>query len=569
MKTLFKTLLVLITFLTLTNSYAQNVHNKHNYFQISPRVGYDFPTFDNNTPYIDYKGGLEAGISLDYYWKWFGIGADFDYIKNKPKSIFPTDNVIGVGGLITSFNLTEDKITRIFYGIGPSFKHENQQGNFVSELNLRAGLASIKGGRTLLTGGATNDLLNFHAGYDAKNVFSAKAQARFTYYFSETIGVHAGAYYLRHFNIEEEYDSTIGISSGYHPFTSIDGQNVLDQKGPNFRDEALTHAISSIGVFAGLTFKFPSKKDKCNACDTYALAVTAKDKFTNELLPNTDVVVKDTKGNVVQTGTTNSYGVVVFNDINADNYVINGQLYTVDLQGNSTSKNEFKVNETLQKEILYTDANFILKGNAVECNTTTPLQNVSVILKDVLNASQKNTLTDTKGEFIFHLKQKSEFTIYGKKANFFSQTETISTNNFDRNTTLFVQLEVCMEEADCGKAITLNNIHYDVDKYNIRNDAKPELNRLVQFMQDNPQVNVEVSSHTDSRASDSYNQTLSQNRANAAVDYLVSQGISRTRLTGKGYGESMLLNKCADNVTCTEAEHQINRRTEMKVVCPK
>ena len=178
-------------------------------------------------------------------------------------------------------------------------------------------------------------------------------------------------------------------------------------------------------------------------------------------------------------------------------------------------------------------------------------------------------MTDTKGAFIFHLKQKSEFTIYGKKANFFSQTETISTNSFDRNTTLFVQLEVCMEEADCGKAIALKNIHYDVDKYTIRNDAKPELNRLVQFMLDNPQVNVEVSSHTDSRATNSYNQTLSQNRANAAVDYLVSQGISRSRLIGKGYGETMLLNKCADNVECSEADHQINRRTEMKVVCPK
>lgn len=569
MKNLLQVFMVVLLIATSFTVKAQQEHNKHNYFQISPRIGYDFPTFNNNTPYIDYKGGMEAGISLDYYWKWFGIGADFDYIKNKPKSIYPTTNLNGGGIPITTFNLSEDKITRIFYGIGPSFKHENQQGNFVSELNLRAGLASIKGGRTLLTHGVTNNLLNFHKGYNAKNVFSGKAQARFTYYFKETIGVHAGAYYLRHFNVTEALDKSMGITSGYQPFTAIDGQNNLDQRGPIVIDEVEKNAISSIGVFAGLTFKFPSKKDNCTACDTYSLAVTAKDKFTGELLPNTDVVVKDTKGNVIQTGTTNSYGVVVFNDINADNYVINGQLYTVDLQGNSASENEFKPNETLQKEILYTDANFILKGNAVECNTTTPLQNVSVILKDVLNASQKNTITDANGEFIFHLKQKSEFTIYGKKQSFFSQTETISTNNYDRNTTLFVQLEVCMEEADCGKAITLKNIHYDVDKFNIRNDAKPELNRLVQFMQDNPQVTIEVSSHTDSRASNSYNQTLSQNRANAAVDYIVSQGISRNRLTGKGYGESMLLNKCADNVTCTEAEHQINRRTEMKVVCPK
>lgn len=566
MKKLFKVFMVALLIATSFTVKAQQDHNSHNYFQISPRIGYDFPTFNNNTPYIDYKGGLEAGISLDYYWKWFGVGADFDYIKNKPESTFPTTNLSSVKGPITTFNLSEDKITRTFYGIGPSFKH--QKNKFLSEVNLRAGLGSIKGGKTLLTGGVTNDLLNYHAGYNEKNVFSAKGQVRFTYFFKETIGVHAGAYYLRHFNVIEEFDTATGISAGYHPFTTFDDENFLDQSGPTIRQEPLKGDISSIGLFAGITFKLPSKTNKCSTCDTYSLAVTAKDKFTGQMLPNTSVVVKDTKGNIVQTGVTNAYGAIVFNNIVADNYVIEGLLYDVKLQGNSASKNEFKPNETLQKEILYTDSNFILKGKAVECNSITPLQNVSVILKDVANAIQKNTLTDTKGEFVFHLKQASEYTIYGKKQNFFSQTETITTNDYNRNTTLFVQLEVCMEEADCGKAITLKNIHYDVDKFNIRNDAKPELNRLVQFMQDNPQINVEVSSHTDSRASDSYNQTLSQNRANAAVDYIVSQGILRNRLTGKGYGETKLLNKCADNVECSEAQHQINRRTEMKVVCP-
>ena len=125
-----------------------------------------------------------------------------------------------------------------------------------------------------------------------------------------------------------------------------------------------------------------------------------------------------------------------------------------------------------------------------------------------------------------------------------------------------------MEKVNCNTAIALNNIHYDLDKYFIRASAKPELNRLVQFMMDNPSVHVEVSSHTDSRGSDTYNDTLSQNRANAAVDYVVSQGIDRARLSGVGYGESILLNHCADNVNCSKAEHQINRRTEMKVVCP-
>ncbi|REC72576.1 hypothetical protein DRF58_02390 [Epilithonimonas hispanica] len=125
-----------------------------------------------------------------------------------------------------------------------------------------------------------------------------------------------------------------------------------------------------------------------------------------------------------------------------------------------------------------------------------------------------------------------------------------------------------MEETTCGKPINLKNIHYDLDKYFIREDAKAELNKMVQFMKDNPNVKVELSSHTDSRASDDYNKILSQNRANAAVDYLVSKGIDKARLKPVGYGETQLLNKCSNDVNCNEQQHQINRRTEMKVICP-
>ena len=126
---------------------------------------------------------------------------------------------------------------------------------------------------------------------------------------------------------------------------------------------------------------------------------------------------------------------------------------------------------------------------------------------------------------------------------------------------------MCAELISCDKAIRLNNILFDLDKYVIKEAAKPELNKLVRFMKDNPTVRVELSSHTDSRASAAYNLTLSQNRANASVDYIVSQGIARDRIEARGYGESKLLNQCADNVDCSEAQHAINRRTEMKVIC--
>jgi len=110
-------------------------------------------------------------------------------------------------------------------------------------------------------------------------------------------------------------------------------------------------------------------------------------------------------------------------------------------------------------------------------------------------------------------------------------------------------------------------IYYDFDKFNIRKwDARPELNRVVKFMQDNPQVVVQLASHTDCRGTDAYNQNLSKNRAKEAYTYIVNSGISNDRLTFVWKGERELTNECADEVNCTEEEHQLNRRTEFKLM---
>jgi len=546
-------------------------------FQFSFRGGYDiFPNFRNNTPYIDYKGGLLLGLSADYYWKWFGIGADVDYIKNQPRSTYPTDNLVYFSSTINSFVLTEAPITRIFYGIGPNFKFQPSD-RFAIEAKLRGGAAYIEGGRTLLQGEPVFSPpidLNFHTGYDQHPVLSAKGQLSFTYFLNNYIGLHAGAYYIHHFNAKEIQDPVLGISAGYQPFVSVvdGGSNLIAQPGLTTRTEPCNCAISSVGAFAGVTFRFPPAKskqpEKCSTCDNYSLTVTARDKFTKELLANTDIALKNMAGEVVRTGTTNNFGVVSFLNIPPNDYAVSGILFEAPLDGAGIVKSEFKPNETLQKEILYSDVNFILKGKVVMCNSTIPIQDVSVVLKNTGLSEQKNTVTDAKGEFVFRVKQETEYQIYGKKEQFFSQTENISTGAYSRNTTLFVKLEICMEQADCDKAIVLKNIHYDLDKYFLREEAKTELRRLSQFMVDNPGIRVELRSHTDSRGTNAYNETLSQNRANSAVDYLVSQGIGRDRLVGKGYGETKLLNECADGFMCPEEKHQLNRRTEMKVICP-
>ena len=101
---------------------------------------------------------------------------------------------------------------------------------------------------------------------------------------------------------------------------------------------------------------------------------------------------------------------------------------------------------------------------------------------------------------------------------------------------------------------------------NIRPDAAVILNNVITILQQNPTLEIELSSHTDSRGKDQYNMDLSDRRAKSAVAYLIAKGIDAKRLEAKGYGETKLLNKCSNGVACTEEEHQANRRTEIKVL---
>lgn len=117
-----------------------------------------------------------------------------------------------------------------------------------------------------------------------------------------------------------------------------------------------------------------------------------------------------------------------------------------------------------------------------------------------------------------------------------------------------------------NKEIRLENIYYDFDRWNIRPDAAVELDKLVQILKENPTIWIVLGSHTDSRGNDAYNQKLSQHRAEAAVEYIISRGGDKSRITAKGYGESRLLNRCSNGVNCSIAEHQLNRRTEFTIV---
>ncbi len=209
------------------------------------------------------------------------------------------------------------------------------------------------------------------------------------------------------------------------------------------------------------------------------------------------------------------------------------------------------------------DPTFNVIGFAHVINTDTPVAGVTAEITNLETGEIVTATSDENGHFKVPLEAESEFTILCKKKGVFARSDELSTKGLKYSQDFYADFAV--EEIVIDKPIVLENIYYDYDKWNIREDAAIELNKLVKLLKDNPTIHIEMGSHTDVRGSDSYNEVLSSKRAHSAVEYLVSQGIARERLTWKGYGETVLVNECEDGVQCSEEKHQENRRTEFKV----
>ena len=119
---------------------------------------------------------------------------------------------------------------------------------------------------------------------------------------------------------------------------------------------------------------------------------------------------------------------------------------------------------------------------------------------------------------------------------------------------------------DLAKLLQLSTIYFDFDKYNIRKDSEIEVEKVIAAMEKFPSLKIKVNSHTDSRGKDAYNLWLSQKRAEATVEYMISKGISANRLTSEGYGETKLINNCSNGVKCSDKEHELNRRSEFIII---
>lgn len=196
-----------------------------------------------------------------------------------------------------------------------------------------------------------------------------------------------------------------------------------------------------------------------------------------------------------------------------------------------------------------------------------PLANAKVVAEAA--GSKKQTFTvGEDGFFKLELAESTDYTFTATQEGYLSSGTKFSTKGIAKDPANPVQtfeIEIVLDKIFRNQEIVLENIYYDYDKWDIRPDAEPTLNRLADVLRQNPTIRIQLGSHTDCRGNDGYNQTLSQQRAESAVNYLITKGIEGNRLAAIGYGETQPAAGCACS-RCTESEHQINRRTTFKVL---
>ena len=208
----------------------------------------------------------------------------------------------------------------------------------------------------------------------------------------------------------------------------------------------------------------------------------------------------------------------------------------------------------------------MLSGTVTDLETGEILPGAKVTLSDAKFAKIAEVIADEKGYYEFEVECDTEYYVKGEKETYETKEQKIKISSEDGKTDLPIQLEKTVKPVTIGDnladAFGIKEILFDLDKSNIRPDAALELEKILDVLKQYPAMALDIRAHTDSRASHAYNAKLSDRRAKSTLAWLIKNGVDKSRLTGKGYGETQLVNKCADGVECTEAEHQLNRRSQ-------
>lgn len=246
-------------------------------------------------------------------------------------------------------------------------------------------------------------------------------------------------------------------------------------------------------------------------------------------------------------------------------FVVNSQENTGFLSSNRSGNDNLYHFKREKNERTY-----IVEGLVKDVNSKIILPNTTVTLFDENNKVIDTFKVGDDGRYKFYTKPYSSYKIEGFKPLFIPKNVTFTTEDSGR---IELDIELELESYDDAEEIVveidgyifiqLENIYFDLDKWNIEKRAATTLNVLVDLMKKYDRMEVQLGAHTDTRSSEAYNLTLSINRAKSAMEYIISNGIDKSRLTSVGYGETQLLVDCGED--CSEDEHSINRRCEFRI----
>lgn len=229
------------------------------------------------------------------------------------------------------------------------------------------------------------------------------------------------------------------------------------------------------------------------------------------------------------------------------------------------------------------ESSFIFWGTSLDRETGAPISNALITKTNRMTGEQSQIQSNIDGRYSLTITSGYEYDVVIKTSDHLKRFSRINYCNetlkeldkycfFGFNDVSLNEkgsvsgASILMDKIELGKKFKVDNIYYDSNKATIPKKVLPSLRKLLYTLIDNPKIIVELGSHADSVGSDEYNLALSQRRADAAVDYVVSQGIDRKRIRSKGYGETMLVNGCTNGVKCTAKQHEQNRRTEFVIV---
>lgn len=337
-------------------------------------------------------------------------------------------------------------------------------------------------------------------------------------------------------------------------------------------------------------------------------------------LKNTKLIIKNEFGDVLEETTTNEFGAFTFRNIPSDqNYMISmgesdivlpeNTKITLTNKGGKEIKTFYSGNGKFNFKVLSADKNIISDMNAEDDNLVMdifgfvydenkkPIANAKLRLRDEKSNEVSEIATGTNGKFNFRNLRADKNYIFeaddkdpvlsGVKKIYIADSKgriykVITKNGEGKFSFKVIESDKALlgefvvddpwlavlelkHKKEKEELTIVENIYYEFGNYKIDDAGLKVLDKVITVLNSNPKLMIELSSHTDSRSSDQFNLTLSKKRAEFAVNYMISKGIDKKRLKAIGYGETKLLNKCVNNVECTEDEHKINRRTEFKI----